>query len=106
MLVTLSTPSLVDRRDELLDMLADFHIFGDLVAVEAAGPVHRYRIALTGAKKVSRVVALAPDIARELAVLSASVRALDHDGLIEIALVTAPYITELRSGTAAWLAQA
>lgn len=102
MLIALPVPGHADRRDELLEVLVDFHIDGELVAADVAGSVHRYRYALTGAKKVSRVAALAPDIAREMGALSASIRALDNDGLIEIALVTEPYLPTSGTGTHRW----
>ena len=95
MLVTATAAAPPDHRDRLAQVLADFRIEGSILGHSARGNLHLYRFAMTGAKKVKRVQALASDIAAEIGVVHAVVTALDKDGLIKIALLTAPYLASV-----------
>ena len=93
MLVTALPTTSPDMRDALALVLADFLIEGKVLSRSSRGNLDRYRFAMAGAKKVSRIQALAPDIAEAMRAVQADITVIDGDGQIEIALMTAPFFS-------------
>ncbi|MCP5369613.1 MAG: DNA translocase FtsK 4TM domain-containing protein [Rickettsiaceae bacterium] len=81
-----SPDELANKSEQLLDVLADFGVKGNIIAVKEGPVVTMYEFEPAAGTKSSRVIALADDIARSLSAISARIAVIPGRNALGIEL--------------------